>query len=1214
MPTVSADNPSARNLNPQLSSQSSGQSNAGGKDPFEGLTVPKSPSEAARFSVREEAKTAGSPSLEQQKANLEARTKNTATIATLANQMPELSDYKEILQKYEKDKPSWQAIAAVAKKLLAIPDTAIPVLSETTEGTFGNFRKEVIEDYKLTRKIILNALSKAETIGDFVKIIFPLDGDGNIYNKTLIKTQNSDSSGSLVDKVALRLLIWVSHMLNGGVAINSQRVSVFANMSVQGSEGPGVVHEGKVKESFRSVSQISNCYDEVGIYDHKDPLFNVLNMIGLGSAVIHKPGQVLKLDDKLVQFSEIIDEMNRTHGFLDKFNALMKEKGLRVLEFKSIPEYLMSTRGESKLEDYLDFTALTEKAFKEKWTDQRYAQELKSLNIPMSPKHKELLAALEDPNNKDINLKTFSTALRYGKIVCLVPHFIDPYNILDEDAKSQLINLIVKTLRSPELKDFLATKYSFPKDQDIFNINNISASHIDFSGKDPINTKTGERYTDFNQLADALTKDEREGRTTKATPNQALKIIANTPNPYLEFTTATNKQDGLSTIEAAKANNEFLLGGGDSPSDKLLLAHSLLAGGAALVARGQIDFEEDIGGALIDLLITEPYKGHEFALEKLGPGKYKIKASGEELDHKSLTKKLIEHYTNPNDPRMVRQKTVNLNDAAFGGVMLELAQALKIPGLQDVVGLKDPSKFSLEVDEKAPWVNQFQEKRNVASISTPLIPGLWEDVHAENQAKGGNIKPFAEISPVHKLIASLPIIGPLMSMDRPAQSFQNIFKFITTGLLAGGSIAAASTLMGNKSGEQAGMNIQKWVSRIQAGVVGLSFYIMTPHKFTPKLFGKLIEVGSTFLKQSVFGDLLGSLSNIHAAGIAVNDGVNNCLNIDAYTDSKQPDSLSKKAFKDQTFHTIRTASTKLTEQRRKDLNYFKADFLGGALSKLGPIGDFISGIVPDAKMALTMAGQFFSEPGLRMGVLKNIFLPGSHGVGERMGKNNGQKYTTLASEPHLYAAVAASTVVTSFLGLVSHKLKLTTLSRVISGVANFLPSVALINHAKTSAVNVDGEMTRYTDRHGAQRKFSPQDASRWQLAGGYLTGITSLFTSLAEKNPLTHKLHILAKVGNKIGWGLFFNGLFKGLLPVIDNNEITVVQHQGKYIKNQEFNKLTPDERKLVTQMATAQNNAVPAGRLSDKRVARLAAAQSPEFTTSTPQTVPEKELVAVGK
>jgi hypothetical protein len=25
----------------------------------------------------------------------------------------------------------------------------------------------------------------------------------------------------------------------------------------------------------------------------------------------------------------------------------------------------------------------------------------------------------EDPNNKDINLKTFSAALRYGKIVCL---------------------------------------------------------------------------------------------------------------------------------------------------------------------------------------------------------------------------------------------------------------------------------------------------------------------------------------------------------------------------------------------------------------------------------------------------------------------------------------------------------------------------------------------------------------------------------------------------------------------------------------------------------------------------------------------------------------------------------------------------------------------------------------------------------------------------
>jgi hypothetical protein len=48
----------------------------------------------------------------------------------------------------------------------------------------------------------------------------------------------------------------------------------------------------------------------------------------------------------------------------------------------------------------------------------------------------------------------------------------------------------------------------------------------------------------------------------------------------------------------------------------------------------------------------------------------------------------------------------------------------------------------------------------------------------------------------------------------------------------------------------------------------------------------------------------------------------------------------------------------------------------------------------------------------------------------------------------------------------------------------------------------------------------------------------------------------------------------------------------------------------------TAQNNAVSAGHLSDKRPAKLPAAEnSNEFKISTPQkTVPEKELVAVRK
>jgi hypothetical protein len=1205
MPPVNVDNPS-KNLNPQLSGQSSGQSSAGPKDPFEGVIIPDSPSGAAQFSAKKDAGTAGSHDLKVQKAQFEANLKtNQNILQELVNQRPELSGYKEILQKYENHKPSWQQIASVAKKLLAKENSQIPILPETTQGAYGAFKKEVVEDYKLARKIILKALSKAETIGDFSKLLFSLDGDGNIYNKTLIKTQNSDSSGSLADKLAIRLLIWVSHMLNGQTAVNSQRVSIFANMSVQGSEGEEVLHKGKLHPSFRTVSQISDCFDEVGIYDHNDPLFGALKMIGLGSAVVHEPGKILKLNDKVIQFSEIIDEMNKTHKFLDKFNEVIKEKGLRVLEFKSLPEYLTATRGESKLEDYLKFTELTEKAFKQKWTDQKYAQELKSLDVPMSGKHKELLAALEDPNNKDINLKTFSAALRYGKIVCLVPHAIDPYNILDEDSKLKLVNLIVKTLRSPEIKDFLASKYSFPKDQDIFNINNISVSHIDFSGKDPVNTKTGEVYTDFNKLADALAKDEREGRTTKATPNQALKIIANTPNPYLEFTTATNKEEGLPSIEAAKANNQFIIGGGDSPSDKSMLAHALLAGGAAFVARGQIDFEKDLGGALIDHLVSPKYQGHEFALRQLDKNRFQFINTGEELDRSSLAKKLIKHYSDPADPRIVRQKNVCLNDAAFGGVMLELAQALNIPGLKEIVGLKDPTKFSLEVNENAPWVKQFQEKRNVADISTPLIPGLWESVVKENEEKGGNLKTFSERSSIHNAVAKIPLLGSLISMEKPAQSFRVIFNLITAGLLAGGLVAGVSTLSGNSQGEKTGLNIQKWTGRLQAMFTGVSLYLMTPHKFTLKPFGKLVEEAASFLKGDLAGALLGPISNMNIGGVAIQAGQENCLNIDEYLDQKDKDPASKKAFKNpDRFYNIRVASSELTDQRRKDLGYFKNEFMGGVLSKSGILGEFAAGVIPDIKMWLGLSKQFFTEPGLQKGVLKNLLPNGNHGIGARMGKNNGMQYVAPHSEPHIFAATAFATVATSLAGAVSKMLKADTLSRVFAGLANVLPSIALVNHAKTAALNINGEMTRFTDRHGEQRVFSPQAASGWQISGAYLAALGGAGLAMTEKGSTSHKLHVMSQILNKVGWGVFFNGLFKEFGPIIDNNEITAIQHQGKYIKNQEFNQLDSNQVQLVTKIAMGDNAA--------NNIARLNPATSQKFEPK--QTVPRKEVVAVTK
>lgn len=1112
-----------------------------------------------------EAKTASAPALLDDKAKLEKSITRTPNMEQVNNPDAnnQLHSADDIVAFYTKNKPSWQKVAKAASELLKKSDSEIPILPQTLDGTMGDFRKTVVEDYKKARKIILKALDKSNDIQDFVKLVFSLDGDGNVFNKTLLKTQNSDSSGSLTDKLALRMLVWVVHQLGGEVAINSQRVSITANMSVQGSEGEDIFHNGEIHPSYRTPSRISDCFDELGIYGPKDPLFNLIQMIGLGSAVMHEPGKVLKLNDKVIKFSEIVDAMNQHHGFLDKFNEIIKEKGLRVLEYKALPEYLTGTKGESKLEDYLRFTDLTEKALKAKWSDQKYAQAFKNLNIPLSEKHKTLLKELEDPNNTDINTKTFSAALRYGKIVCMVPHAIDPHNVLDETSKLKLIKLIVKTLRSPEIKDFLAKKYNFAKDKDIFNINNISAEHIDFSGDNPKNTLSGEVYTDFNRLADSLEDDQKAQKTTVASEEQALKIIANTPNPYLEFTTATNKEDVLPGIAECKANNMFQIGGGDSPSDKTLMAHTLLTGGAAFIARGQIEEERDLADGLISLLLKDKYAEHEFALEEIAPQKYKFIHSGEEIDDKSLRKKLISHF----EDNIVRNRNVPLNSSMFGGVMLELAQALNIKGLDKVVGIKDPNKFSLDVNMDAPWVKEFlNNKKDKADISTPLLPGLWEDVKQENIDKGGNKIPFSERGDLQKLISKIPGFGPLISMEKPGPAFQKLFTIVMGGLFAGGLVGMTGVLGGNKGAEKAGVGIQRWAYRLQTLAAGTSFYLMTAHKFTLKSIGEGFGLLSTlFPKGSPLEGILRPLCEINMAGLANQGEVKNSLNIDAYLDAKDPNPASKAAFKNpDKFYNIRVAATEHNEARKEGIRYFQREFMGGALSKLGGVGEFIAHVVPDIQMWLTMTKEFFTEPGLRKGVIKNLMPSGNHGIGARMGKNNGMPYTAPHSEPHLLAATASLTAGSALASLAANKAKVHWLGNIFESIANVLPSLGLINHAKTAALNIGGEQTRFTDRHGQQRTFSPQKAAKWQLAGSYLMALGGAGRGLTDENTITHKLHMLSGFIQNIGLGFLVKGLAEEFVPEVDNNEIVQAQHNGRYVAGQDFNKLDSKQVSLV--------------------------------------------------
>ena len=422
------------------------------------------------------------------------------------NQVPELEQIQDLSKKVKNSNFDFSFlknyskadIVNAAKKLLAKSKTDVPIIPEYLEGSYGANKEKLKADYRKTREILLSPYANKD------ELLMSFDGDGNIYIKTVAKTQNSDATASNVDRVCHRINVAVPSLLGSvmrrgndevdhepNFEVNTQRIGSLPSQSILGSEGEDVFHNGKLHPSYRSLCQISGVMAEKGIANSKDPLINFLGVKGLGSSVIHKPGQPLEIHPKAKQFAEFIEFADQKHNLVKRFEDIVEQAGLRVQEYKALPAYLLEVPG-AKLEDYLRLIDIAEESFQQNSSDHQFVQNIKRANIPLGDKFSKLLEQVDDQSMPQINKKIFTSSLRYAKKLCFVPHAMNHYNILDEKTKIKLAKLIIDVSRSPDVKQFAHENFGVPLEEDLVSINGRDIKNIGFEGEKLKNLKTNE--------------------------------------------------------------------------------------------------------------------------------------------------------------------------------------------------------------------------------------------------------------------------------------------------------------------------------------------------------------------------------------------------------------------------------------------------------------------------------------------------------------------------------------------------------------------------------------------------------------------------------------------------------------------------------------------------------------------------------------------------
>jgi hypothetical protein len=1027
-----------------------------------------------------------------------------------------------------------EELKQLAEERLKRPEAQIPIPDEIYLGAkgWGVSREEtqrVTQNYLQRRKLILSMLAEGRV--PFIST----DADGTVSMKTQKKVEDSRSIGSLHDKHYLRLLVKALDLIGGKLEVNTARTGAIAGPSIMGTEGPAFKDEHGKWVNPRIASEISSILHELGIHNLNNPdnqrIFKALTVNGLSGSVIHRPdGSPLEIKESAIRYGLFLDELNKLNniegaprGFLEKLEDIIsdadndgvhKEKNpLRVLEFKSIPRGLLDNK--LSVEQWLNFSDTATRARKEKWDSRKFADAIKALQLPLQAKY----AALLDPNDPELEIK-FTTAMRDGFIVCLTPHAMDAYTTIDDEKKLEMYKYFARFARSPEARAWANKNYGVPIGEDLFTVNGKGVSHIDFETL--TNTKTSEKYPSLEAFIDDLDKTGQKPKN----PNSIFAKIIENKQPYCEIAPDSDKSDVLPARKTVLEKNYAVIGAGDSPgSDATLLGQAIIDEGAGFVVRGLMT-DQKVGAAIAELLTKEKNQWHEFAMEDLGKNEkdepvYRRRATDEVKTRSEWAEILSKHFQD----RISRASNIHQNNVFNAAIFSEL--------------LEGNPEFSLKMPEKAGWAQDSIENKSTRDLSTPDV-GLAKKIAGnETYEKAPGSK-----AGLVALVAALPFLRNL-KVENLGPLFDKLFHFNSKALAAGGVFGVVAKLLGAEGLMQKAKYLERFAFGLNSLTSGIARGLMlSPHKFPWQFNGEMIGFVSTFFKQnSIFGQTLRALANSVLIGRGVEECMKDGINLDDPADDKAKAEIKEK-FGDHynEYGNVRKLNTRHTRARNEDVRHLKFEFMGGLLAKAGPVGDMVARSLADLWRALILSKEFLTVKALRQGFFETLFTKKGTGF-SKISKNSGLPYKNVHSVGHAYAFTGVMTVTTALLSLVLGKLTGSgqKVERVLTSLANMIPSFGILIAGKQIKQDAPGEPRQFTGVDRKQKSYSPEKAGFQQMFGGWIQLIMAPFLGSDYGQLLFNT-----------GTGFYLDGIRQQLKQGLDDSLANIMSRRGTYYKEDE--------------------------------------------------------------
>lgn len=1036
MSPVSADKPPTSNLNPQLNGQLSGQSSAAAQELCEGVVVPGNASGAAQYSAAADAKTAESPDLKAQKAKLEAgfhvqdRNLNLGT-------MPKPLSREEIQNR--------------AKKLLTLTKEQVAALvpSEALLGAKGADKTRLLGIHYRLWTNVLTALA------DGKQIDYKSDGDGTSCYKNPTMVASTSSQSSLPDKHNRRLLAQALYFLGSQLGMLTARPGIAAGLSMVAAEG---------KAGLNSSEEISavigqNAEIPYSLTNPKDKIIaNNIAIYGLSGGITSEPSKPVKISEDTRRFMELMKFLNKSSlpglekGFLQKFLEIRDNNGepIRTAEIKSVPA-AFSLMPDLTLNQYVTYMDLATKSRQAKWSTGNFIKELDKLNLPITPKLREILVP-SDP----LAEHKLTELLRDGSPACFTPHAIDWKNVERLDVQRKFYTLLLNATRHPEVQKWANEQYGIPIGTDLFSINNKSISHIKSFDDKRFSTQAG--FVEFIQ--------DLKQRPTAKKEHTLINVIDNRQF-YIEIAPANSKGDVVPNYSEAKQKNLHPLYLGDSGgSDAPAQAQAVISGGLAVIVRGLMG-PADIADKMVELLAQPKNEGHPDQLIDLGKNQYAKASNPAEVKSKNQWAEVFqEKYAS----QIIQIDNIHLNNSFAAHVISEI--------------VKDQPGCEFKFDSNADWIQDVRDLALKRTLQTPDV-GMQE----LGIANSLNNKPITLlIDKLRPFTSKIPIFGALIekvvSIENSRPIFATGIKGVGIALMGSGAAALAAKATGNDG-------LFKKMDKLQANIFGINNLVSgvarglrSPMLYPLQTLGELVcfaasRFPSTSFNRKVLFALANGMLQIGRGNAAI-QGENTIL--DDFKKGTKHDVqqiFGEKDFKN--YGNLRPVAAELTNKRADTVKQLKPF-----------MGEFFATAVADLKQGLEMAAQFIKVKGFRHGFLGSLFK--NSGV-TKTSQTSGMDYTNVASVGHAYAASGMIATGLSAVSIFLHGLKKDNkvLETVLNSVETLASTFGMVTAARHVEQKAQGYPEMFTDVAGRQVKINPQEAGMWQKIGAQMMAASSLF-------------------------------------------------------------------------------------------------------------------------